>query len=555
MARNLKRSDFLKVSSLAVLGAAATACAPAAKPTLGDAITGMIFNVMAYGAIGDGKANDTAAVQAAVDAAGKVHGTVFIPPGRYLFTALVIKDQTNHAILGAGANSILVTASNLGVIACQNCSRLLIADLAIEGDSDVNKYYQRGVYWQSVFDSMVRNVSVADVGYDAILLLDGCIGNTIMGCFVDKAYDDGINIGGTAVPPTTDTTVVGNIIKNVNHDGIHISTGSLRTSAQGNKISGCDVGVGLYTAAQVTVVGNIIENCDTWGIGVHAGPCSDFTLANNVMRGGTVGIWIESYCHNYAINGNVIKDPSQYGIAILEKKQNAEYASLIGNQISGGCAKAAIFLSGCTDSIVAYNQISGVTAMGISLAESAEYCVRITISHNHIACATTGISQLESANSEYFAIEGNFIKTGGTTGIYFAGGPYFRIAGNWILAASDYGIRLTASAARPGNGMIVDNMIIGGCTGNGIDLANLDDVTIDRNWISDIKSATAINVNTSTRVAIGQQQSGAINGGQQGLTVALGTAATMPGSVVKKIEVFDCAGKSLGFIPVFDTIT
>jgi len=228
---------------------------------------------------------------------------------------------------------------------------------------------------------------------------------------------------------------------------------------------------------------------------------------------------------------------------------------VIGNQISGGCAKAAILMSGCADTIVAYNQISGVTAMGISLADSSEYCTRITISHNHIACAAIGISQLESANSEYFAIESNFIKSGGTTGIYFAGGPYFRIAGNWILAASDYGIRLTASAARPGNGMIVDNMIIGGCTENGIVLTNLDDVTIDRNWISDIKSATAININTSTRVAIGQQQSGTIIGGQQGLTVALGQAATTPGSVVKKIEVFDCAGNSLGFIPVYNTIT
>jgi hypothetical protein len=277
-------------------------------------------------------------------------------------------------------------------------------------------------------------------------------------------------------------------------------------------------------------------------------------LANNVIRGGTRGIWITSHCHNYAINGNVIKDPSQYGIAISEKREEAEYASVIGNQISGGCAKAAILILGCTDVIVAYNQISGVTALGISLAESTEYCVRITISHNHIASATIGISQLDSAYSEYFAIEGNFIKSGGTTGIYFAGGPYFRIADNWILAASDYGIRATATASRPGNGMIVDNMIIGGCTGNGIDLTNLDDVTIDRNLISDIASATAININTSARVSIGQQQSGTIKGGQQGLTVALGKAATTPGSVVKKIEVFDCTGTSLGFIPVYNTI-
>jgi hypothetical protein len=551
-------NSYLSLISMGeYLAAQAVNHATTINPTVVDAMTwaaGEFFNVMAFGAVGDGIANDTAAIQATVDAAAKVHGTVYIPPGRYLITSINISDQTNLTITGAGTNSVLVTASNLGVIVCQKCSRLLIADLAIEGDADVKKEHQRGVDWHSVIDSMIRNVSVANVGYDAILLFESCIGNTIMGCFVDSAYDDGINIGGKADLPTTDTTVVGNIIKNANHDGIHISAGSLRTSAQGNVISGCEVGVGLFKTAQVTVVGNVIENCEKWGVGVHAGPCADFTLTNNVMRGGTRGIWITSNCHNYAINGNVIKDPGQYGIAISEKRIDAEFASVIGNQISGGCEKAAILISGCTDMIVASNQISGVTALGISLAESTSYCVRITISHNHIACATIGINQLDSANSKYFAIEGNFIQSGSTTGIYFGGGSYFRIAGNWILAASDYGIRATASASRPGYGMIVDNMIIEGCKENGIDLTNIDDVTIDRNLISGITSATAININKSMRVAIGQQQSGTIKGGQQGLTVALGKAATTPGSVVKKIEIFDCAGTSLGFIPVYDTI-
>jgi hypothetical protein len=40
-----------------------------------------------------------------------------------------------------------------------------------------------------------------------------------------------------------------------------------------------------------------------------------------------------------------------------------------------------------------------------------------------------------------------------------------------------------------------------------------------------------------------------------GLGVGNAVAATTPGSVTKKIEVFDAAGASLGFIPVYSTIT
>lgn len=60
-------------------------------------------------------------------------------------------------------------------------------------------------------------------------------------------------------------------------------------------------------------------------------------------------------------------------------------------------------------------------------------------------------------------------------------------------------------------------------------------------------SATGLSV-TGTVVA-----SGAVGGAS--LRVANSAAASTPGTVVKKIEVFNAAGTSLGFIAVYDAIT
>src|SRR5437868_1571914 len=49
------------------------------------------FNVARYGANGDGVTKNTAAIQNAIDAAAKEHGTVVFPAGTYLTGAVFVK--------------------------------------------------------------------------------------------------------------------------------------------------------------------------------------------------------------------------------------------------------------------------------------------------------------------------------------------------------------------------------------------------------------------------------------------------------------------------------
>ncbi len=49
-----------------------------------------VFNVMTYGATGNGTTDDTAAIQAAMNAAGPTGGTVSFPPGNYLVSSTLL---------------------------------------------------------------------------------------------------------------------------------------------------------------------------------------------------------------------------------------------------------------------------------------------------------------------------------------------------------------------------------------------------------------------------------------------------------------------------------
>jgi hypothetical protein len=92
-------------------------------------ITGAVFNVLDYGAVGDGTTDDAAAIQAAIDAAcplvgsGGSVGAVFFPPGNYLCNTTL--NATNSRVtatrardglmlFGAGEGSVILGNAGAG---------------------------------------------------------------------------------------------------------------------------------------------------------------------------------------------------------------------------------------------------------------------------------------------------------------------------------------------------------------------------------------------------------------------------------------------------------
>ncbi|HNR40664.1 MAG TPA: glycosyl hydrolase family 28-related protein [Bacteroidales bacterium] len=85
------RRKFLSAGSVLAASTVAASAAVPAGPVYFTAAPGML-NAKDFGARGDGKADDTAAIQKALDTAGPVNGAVMIPEGNYLCSELKVPE-------------------------------------------------------------------------------------------------------------------------------------------------------------------------------------------------------------------------------------------------------------------------------------------------------------------------------------------------------------------------------------------------------------------------------------------------------------------------------
>ncbi|WP_432835556.1 glycoside hydrolase family 55 protein [Dactylosporangium sp. CA-092794] len=109
------------------------------------------FNVRDFGAVGDGDADDTAKIQAAIDAARETGGIVFLPPGTYLTRRLTLYSRIH--LRGAGGDATvlkLFPGANSAIIESDGFSKLTgtasdggttmfsIRDLTLDGNKSRN---------------------------------------------------------------------------------------------------------------------------------------------------------------------------------------------------------------------------------------------------------------------------------------------------------------------------------------------------------------------------------------------------------------------------------
>lgn len=448
-----------------------------------------VFNVAGYGAVGDGVTGDWAAITAAITAAKAAGGgVVYLPTGTYLVNVALTVDGDNVTIQGAGRSATIIkTVSNQPVISVSAATGVTVRDLQVLGDADALKTSQRGVQFVNVTDGLVHNVWAKNLGYDGILLLTDNINCTVSNCRVSGCQDDSINIGGDAGGTgTTGTVVVGNVISDGLHTGIHISDKSTHTTVTGNTISGCDTGIDTYTSNVAwrdqynTITGNTIAGCTTNGIHIFAS--YENTVSANTIEGGAYGVRIEGG-ERCIVTGNIIKDTTSYGFRVESAADVAISSNLFLGatagvrlesprvQFTGNIMRSVtspVFLTAAANySVISDNVITGAT--GHNMEIQAQDCV---INGNNLS---DGNYSIYGNNATRTVVSGNRV-VGSARGIVAAGADML-VIGNVLSAQTAIGIYLSSQPRC----QVVGNRIMDN-TGVAINAFNGDDAYIADNY-------------------------------------------------------------------------
>lgn len=153
-------------------------------------IQGATVSVLDYGAVGDGVANDTAAITAAIAAANG--GIVWLPKGEYKITSTITVTTPGTSLIGEGSESTKITNDSAvdaivfgnGSIEMAGCT---IQGLTIEGDS------ASGIgFWGRIFASGSGMNDVQVIGGSIGLKLDICYAMRMYNVRVRSTVGDGI---------------------------------------------------------------------------------------------------------------------------------------------------------------------------------------------------------------------------------------------------------------------------------------------------------------------------------------------------------------------------
>jgi hypothetical protein len=334
-------------------------------------------SVMDFGAIGDGVANDTTAIQAALTA----HKNVHFPAGTYKITSALILDN-NHCLLGDGIGVTTinqVTADQYGTSATSK-TEIYISGITLNG---TNSGIADGFYFTQCSYCVVELCEINVFGHHGInfyrsnycqALGNKCVGNRI----------SGINVGGTTASAASYNRVIGNSC---------ISNSSTGTYGGG---------IFFYINANYCVASENICNSSVDGYGILVTDSIGTAVNNNVCKANTYSGLTYHYdtsanALSYNVcDGNVLQGNGEHGIVFQSNSGLTDLQvgnTITNNQCIGNTGGKGIYIaSGARGFNVSGNNCQSNNESGIEIAANVS---RGEITNN--VCNNNGVGGLASA--------------------------------------------------------------------------------------------------------------------------------------------------------------
>lgn len=197
------RADRALITRRTTLGALLAAVFAAPGCTDAQGLDASVVSVrdprFAGGALGDGRSDDTQAIQAAIDAAQ----VILIPAGTYMISAS-LRVPSGRRIVGQGIDTVLRKRSEDGLALIVNAqpqgdTAISIESLVVDGAREARAFvaFRDGVHLTRCAGCRISNVVVRNCLNDGIIIEYGK-DNRVEQCIVYGNAKDGIYLSGTA---------------------------------------------------------------------------------------------------------------------------------------------------------------------------------------------------------------------------------------------------------------------------------------------------------------------------------------------------------------------
>ena len=311
-------------------------------------------SVKDFGAVGDGVTDDTAAIQAAIDAIHSAGGgEIFIPAGNWICGAITLRDKVS--LVGSGNASKLIASSGGGFdfLTGNALTNLKISNFYLDCS---NMPDSSGIYITGIQDSEISGVTV----YNA-----AGFGWLIFGSVRCKYLRNTINV-------------------TRQWDGMTISTGSTDNVIEGNIVyNSHDSGIGFTDTIGTVCVGNYVNRQKVGGVwyapGIDAAGAKNATITGNYVIGNKFGISLLQHPNSgsqpkrVVVTGNTVAD-GEYGVI-------SGPVAVIPPAVSEATTRDGIVISGNT---IFSQDVQGIALVGAD-------CLSVAVSGNQISYCTTGI--------------------------------------------------------------------------------------------------------------------------------------------------------------------
>lgn len=333
----------------------------------------------------------TAAIQAAIDAAAVSGAPVLFPPGRFVCGRLLLHKGTK--LIGAHGATTLVATETGPFISGSIASDIVVSDLAIDG-----RYLA-----------------------SHLIQLEGCSGG-VSNCTLQGARETAIFCN-----DSTRLRIAHNDVSQCGNNGIQVWRSEIgRDGAQivANRVYGIRAdaggsgengnGINVFRAGDVLVSGNRIEDCVYSA--VRGNTASNLqVLGNSCIRLGEVAIYAEFGFEGAVISQNVI-DGAATGIAVTNFNEGGRLAVVQGNlvrnlkrRLQEPVDKRGDGITVEADTCVSDNVIEGAEATGLLIGWGV-YMRNVVATGNIIRTAGVGIAIASDPTAGACLVANNMIS-------------------------------------------------------------------------------------------------------------------------------------------------